>query len=100
MSDDTWFWLDGMDKALDQVGENVADVGLDDAALDPVVYLECFLSGAGQLVLEDLKRRFVTVTRWNPHEDPSTGYYREGMAQVVFEIERQMKLAEERKDNG
>ena len=55
-------------------------------ALDAEVYRACFRTKAGKQVLQDLYSRFVNASRWNPHEKPEAGFYREGMAQVVFEI--------------
>lgn len=63
------------------------------AELDPALYLACFTTDAGRLVLEDLYRRYVHVTRAVPGAGHDAAYYREGMAQVVFDIVDQMTQA-------
>lgn len=55
-------------------------------SLDPAIYAEAFGSEAGQLVLQDMYNRYVNVTRCVPGLGADQAFYREGMAQVVFEI--------------
>ena len=54
--------------------------------LDPSIYVACFSTPAGRAVLADMYNRYVNVSRFVPEQGPEAGYYREGMAQVVFEI--------------
>lgn len=50
------------------------------------VYRQVFSTPQGQLVLQDLHDRYVNVTRADPHGTAQEAFYREGMAQVVFDI--------------
>lgn len=50
------------------------------------IYAACFNTPAGQVVLEDMYRRYVHVTRAVPGQGAEAAFYREGMAQVVFDI--------------
>ncbi len=54
--------------------------------VDPEVYAACFNTPAGRAVLEDMHRRYVNVTRCVPGQGTDAAFYREGMAQVVFDI--------------
>ena len=50
------------------------------------IYAACFNTHAGRAVLADLNKMFATRTRWYPGEDPTSGFYREGAAQVVYHL--------------
>jgi hypothetical protein len=51
------------------------------------LYLRCFASEAGAKVLQDLRKRTIEQPTWFPGDDASHGYYNEGRASVVREIE-------------
>jgi len=57
-----------------------------DPRIEDSVYRAVFNTSAGQAVLHDMYNRYVNVTRWVPGAGEDTGAYREGMAQVVFDI--------------
>lgn len=63
--------------------------------VDPEVYAAAFSSPAGKAVLEDLYNRYVNVTRAVPGAGSDAAFYREGMAQVVFDIVHQITKAHE-----
>lgn len=56
-------------------------------------YAALFSSDLGRAVLDDMQRRYVDVTRWNPGLPPEQGFYREGMAQAVFDIRLQIEIS-------
>jgi hypothetical protein len=68
--------------------------------LDPAIYLACFSTPAGRAVLSDLISRYVNVSRFVPGEAEGSGYYREGMAQVVFDIASKVEGAAQGDDTG
>lgn len=68
--------------------------------LDPAVYLACFSTPAGRAVLRDLYMRYVNVSRMVPGEAEGAGFYREGMAQVVFDIAAMCEAAAEGDDDA
>ena len=51
------------------------------------LYLRCFSPEAGAKVLSDLRKRTIEQPTWFPGDDASHGYYNEGRASVVREIE-------------
>lgn len=57
------------------------------------VYLACFNTPAGRAVLEDLYNRYVNVSRCVPGEAEGSGFYREGAAQVIFDITATIEAA-------
>jgi hypothetical protein len=61
--------------------------------LDPAIYAACFTTEAGALVLADMYARYVHVTRAIPGGGADAAFYREGMAQVVFDIVDQITQA-------
>lgn len=63
--------------------------------VDPAIYAACFSSPAGRAVLEDLYNRYVNVTRAVPGQGAELAFYREGAAQVVFEIAQLISQAQE-----
>jgi len=65
--------------------------------LDPEHYAVVFSTPAGRAVLEDMYNRYVNVTRCVPGQGADAAFYREGMAQVVFDIVHNIALAEEGK---
>jgi len=72
-------------------GQQNEDVGQDRVADS---YLAAFDTPAGRAVLKDMYQRYVHVTRAVPGQGADAAFYREGMAQVVFDIVAQMKRAE------
>ena len=64
------------------------------SGLDPDFYAMCFGTDAGRAVLADLYSRYVNVSRLIPGEPEGSGFYREGMAQVVHDIVYRISLAE------
>lgn len=68
--------------------------------VDPAVYLAVFSSPEGQLVLKDLHQRFVDVSRCVPGEPEGSGFYREGMAQVVYHIGAMIEGAAQGDEDG
>ncbi|AGH16034.1 hypothetical protein DVVG_00048 [Dunaliella viridis virus SI2] len=77
----------------DQVSGVGSEVEVNDTGLDNAIYLACFATPAGRAVLADLYNRFVNGTRFEPGQDPSIGYYREGGAYVVFDIAARIEAA-------
>ncbi len=71
-------------ERIEEIGATLEVPGAE--MLDPAVYLACFSTPAGRAVLEDLYNRYVNVSRYVPGEAEGSGFYREGMAQVVFEV--------------
>ena len=69
-----------------------ADAG-GDSHVDASIYLAAFGTPAGRMVLEDLYNRFVNVTRAMPGEAEGSAFYREGMAQVVFDVMMRCEIA-------
>lgn len=61
--------------------------------LDPAIYAAVFGTPEGRLVLEDMYSRYVHVTRCVPGAGTDAAFYREGMAQVVFDIADQINQA-------
>lgn len=68
--------------------------------IDSAIYLACFNTPAGRAVLADLYNRYVNVSRFVPGEPEFSGYYREGMAQVVFEIAALCEAASQGEEDG
>lgn len=66
--------------------------------VDPAIYAACFTSSAGRKVLEDLYSRYVNVTRAVPGQGSDMAFYREGAAQVVFEIVQLIAQSQEQED--
>lgn len=64
-------------------------------SLDAETYAACFNTPAGRAVLEDMYNRYVNVTRCIPGQGTDAAFYREGMAQVVFDIVHQITQASE-----
>jgi hypothetical protein len=63
--------------------------------VDPALYASIFTSPAGRLVLADMYNRYVNVTRCVPGGGADAAFYREGMAQVVFDIVHNINRAHE-----
>lgn len=61
--------------------------------LEPEIYAACFATEEGRLVLEDMYSRYVHITRCVPGQGAEAAFYREGMAQVVFDIVDQITMA-------
>ena len=59
------------------------------------LYLRTFASEAGAEVLSDLRKRTIEQPTWFPGDDASHGYYNEGRASVVREIEARIVRARE-----
>jgi hypothetical protein len=78
-----------MQRQVDQVNEQFAAEGL----IDPAVYLAVFSTPEGLLVLQDLHQRFVDVHRCMPGEPEGSGFYREGMAAVVYHMAAMIERA-------
>lgn len=68
--------------------------------VDPELYSVVFSTPAGREVLADMYNRYVNVTRCIPGQGPDAAFYREGMAQVVFDIVHNIALAHEGEGNG
>lgn len=68
--------------------------------LNAAVYLACFNTPAGRAVLADLYNQYVNVSRFVPGEPDGSGYYREGMAQVVFDIAARVEAASQGDENN
>ena len=51
------------------------------------LYLRCFASEAGAKVLSDLRKRTIEQPGWFPGDEASHGFYNEGRASVIREIE-------------
>lgn len=68
--------------------------------LDPAIYLAAFSTPAGRAVLADLYNRYVNVSRFVPGEPDGSGYYREGAAQVVFDIAAKLEAAAQGEEDG
>lgn len=66
--------------------------------VDPELYAVVFSTPAGQEVLADMYNRYVNVTRCVPGQGADAAFYREGMAQVVFDIVYNIALANEGED--
>ena len=64
-----------------------------ETGLDPAIYALVFGSPEGVMVLEDMYAKYVNVTRAVPGAGADAAFYREGMAQVVFDIVHQMSKA-------
>jgi len=57
------------------------------------LYLRVFGSDDGQKLLEHLRSLTIEQPTWDPGEDASHGYAREGQNSLVREIERRMMRA-------
>lgn len=68
--------------------------------VDPGLYAAVFETPAGRAVLEDMYSRYVNVTRCVPGGGMDAAFYREGMAQVVFDIVHNIHRAHEGETNG
>lgn len=68
--------------------------------VDPELYAVVFSSPAGREVLADMYNRYVNVTRCVPGQGPEAAFYREGMAQVVFDIIHNISQAHEGEGHG
>lgn len=85
----------------DRIGQIAAEFDVPGMeTLDPGVYLACFHTPAGRAVLADLYNRYVNVSRFVPGEPEGSGYYREGAAQVVFEIAAMIEAAAQGEDEN
>lgn len=74
-------------KWREHIGELTGEIDVSGVEyLDSSVYLACFSTPAGRAVLMDLYQRYVNVSRFVPGEPEGSGFYREGAAQVVFDI--------------
>lgn len=58
-------------------------------------YAATFNTPAGRAVLEDMYNRYVNLTRCVPGQGVEAAFYREGMAQVVFDIVHNINTAQE-----
>jgi|GEM_PF-6911919 len=58
-------------------------------------YRACFNTPAGRAVLEDMRLRYVHVTRFVPGSGAEAGFFREGMAAVYFDIEDKLEINKE-----
>ncbi len=74
-----------MGSFRDMMDKNNAELSVPNS-IDADIYAACFSTDAGRLVLEDMQRRYVNVTRAVPGQGADYAFYREGMAQVVFDI--------------
>ena len=83
-------------KMMESVGQNqvITDT------LDPAIYLECFTTQAGQLVLADMYARYVNVTIVEPGAARETHGIRQGQANVVFEIVHMIEQYMKGEDDG
>jgi len=68
--------------------------------LNPRLYAVVFSTPIGREVLADMYNRYVNVTRCMPGQGPDAAFYREGMAQVVFDIVHNITVAQEGEGNG
>ena len=68
--------------------------------IDPELYAVVFATPAGREVLVDMYNRYVNVTRCVPGQGADAAFYREGMAQVVFDIVHNITVAQEGEGNG
>lgn len=68
--------------------------------VDPELYAAVFSTPAGQQVLADMYNRYVNLTRCVPGQGTDAAFYREGMAQVVFDIVHNINTAHEGDPNG
>jgi hypothetical protein len=69
-------------------------------SVDPELYAVVFSTPAGREVLADMYNRYVNITRCVPGQGADAAFYREGMAQVVFDIVHNIALAQEGDGNG
>ncbi len=88
------------DPAWQQLMAAQADEAPMQQSLDPAVYAAVFQTTAGKMVLEDMYNRYVNVSRAVPGQGAEAAFYREGMAQVVFEIVGNINQANQGDDNG
>jgi hypothetical protein len=68
--------------------------------IDPAMYAAVFGTPAGRAVLADMYARYVNLTRCVPGQGTDAAFYREGMAQVVFDIVHNITQAQEGETNG
>lgn len=89
---DSEAWQDLMNqaKASEAIGQTVA----------PELYAAVFGSPAGMQILEDMYNRYVNITRCVPGQGTDAAFYREGMAQVVFDIVANITQATEGTEDG
>ena len=88
------------DKAWrDEVKQVSIDAGVGNMGVRPGIYQACFNTPAGREVLKDLYNRYVNVTRYFPGEPEGSGHFREGGAQVVFDIAATIEAAAQGEDN-
>tara|TARA_R100000951_G_scaffold43007_1_gene36163 strand:+ start:1158 stop:1409 length:252 start_codon:yes stop_codon:yes gene_type:complete len=59
-----------------------------------LLYAKVFKSPEGQKVLSHMREITIEQPTWVPGEDPSYGYTREGMAQLVRIIEKRLRRTE------
>jgi hypothetical protein len=83
--------MEAFHRALDGDGADKPADGLDYEMA--AVYDACFSTPAGRAVLADMRKKYVEVSRFVPGAGADYGYYREGMAQAVFEIEDYVRMA-------
>lgn len=77
---------DFLDGDFAKQAEAAAQAAGIEATKIATMYSAVFNTPAGQAVLEDMYRRYVHVTRAVPGQGAEAAFYREGMAQVVFDI--------------
>lgn len=75
--------------------------GLGQASAEPrkaddldILFGKVFKSEEGQRVLSHLRQITIEQPSWFPGEDPSNGFFREGMADLVRLIERRVERSE------
>jgi hypothetical protein len=81
--------LDPIDQMFQRANEKIEEerARFDPPGLDPEVYSALFNTELGRLVLTDLTERFCIGPRWVPGESTEAGYFREGQANVVMQIQ-------------
>ena len=80
-------WRDLMEKASE-----ISQVKPD---IDPALYAATFNTPAGREVLRAMYNEYVNVSRCVPGQGTDAAFYREGMAQVVFDIVHKIMMASE-----
>lgn len=91
--------LDGLFASADMEAframMNAAEAGAPvKRSVEASIYAACFNTPAGREVLQDLYSRYVHVTRAVPGQGAEAAFYREGSAQVVFDIVDQITQAQ------
>lgn len=83
-------WVDLMERAQEQ-----APIP---QGVDPGLYAVVFNTPAGRELLAEMYNQYVNVTRCVPGQGTEAAFYREGMAQVVFNIVHNINRAEQGED--